>query len=256
VTAIALCDTVASALRLHRALGARQRLRLGFLVCRRSWLFEARILGPRDLLTTLTLLLRGRLRITRQAIDDPDVLAWLRRQAPDVGLHAMGIIYRKPVIDCFRRGILNPHIGLLPGYRGRSVMEWSILEGRPTGVTVFFVDEGIDTGSPIVLRREVGVVRFPDVGSAKAHLFSLDAALFAEALDLLDRPGFSPVPNDGSGRRYYVMSRLFSGVVDSILAVEATPGAASTATDPQPEGRRPGSTDASATEATWRSTLM
>jgi methionyl-tRNA formyltransferase len=130
----------------------------------------------------------------------------------------MGVIYRKPVIDCFRRGILNAHIGLLPGYRGRSVMEWSLLEGRPTGVTVFFVDEGIDTGSTIVLRREIPVDRFRDVASAKAHLFSLDADLFAEALDLLEDTGFSPLLNDRSGRRYYVMSRLFSGVVESILA--------------------------------------
>ena len=202
------------------------------------------------------LVLRGRLLITRKAIDDPGVLAWLRRSNPDVGLHAMGVIYRKPVIDCFRRGILNPHIGLLPGYRGRSVMEWSLLEGRPTGVSVFFVDEGIDTGSPIVLRREVEVARFADVRRAKAHLFSLDAALFSEALDRLDRPGFTPIPNDGSGRRYYVMSRLFSGVVDSILSSKAAPGAAAAATDPQMEGRGPGPVDASATEATWRSTLM
>jgi formyl transferase-like protein len=254
VIAIALCDTVESALRLNRILGARPGIRLGFLVCRRSWLFEARVLGPRSLLAALTLVLQGRLRITRKPIDDPRVLAWLRQKAPDVGLHAMGVIYRKPVIDCFRRGILNPHIGLLPAYRGRSVMEWSLLEGRPTGVTVFFVDEGIDTGSPIVLRKEVGVRRFPDVRSAKAHLFSLDAGLFSEALDLLGRPGFAPVPNVGSGRRYYVMSRLFTGVVDSILASKPAPGAAASAMGPQPEG--PGSTDASATEATWRSTRM
>jgi folate-dependent phosphoribosylglycinamide formyltransferase PurN len=256
VIAIALCDTVASALRLKRALGNRRGLRLGLLVCRRSWLFEARVLGPRSLPAALTLVLQGRLRITRKPIDDPGVLAWLRRQAPDIGLHAMGVIYRKPVIDCFRRGILNSHIGLLPAYRGRSVMEWSLLEGRPTGVTVFFVDEGIDTGSPIVLRKEIGVGRFPDITSAKTHLFSLDAALFAEALDLLDRPGFTPVPNDGSGRRYYVMSRLFSGVVDSILSSKVVPGAAADAMDPQSEGREPASTDASATEATWRSTRM
>jgi len=178
----------------------------------------------RSLLVAARLVLRGRLRITRRAIDDPRVLAWLRGRFPDVGLHAMGVIYRKPVIDSFRLGILNPHIGLLPGYRGRSVMEWSLLEGRPTGASVFFVDEGIDTGSRIVLRREIPVDRFPDVRSAKEHLFGRDTELFGEALALLSGPGFAPLENDGSGRRYYVMSRLFSGVVESILAGRATRG--------------------------------
>ena len=46
--------------------------------------------------------------------------------------------------------------------------------------------------------------------------------MFGAALDLLQDSGFAPLRNDGSGRRYYVMSRLFSGVVESILAGRAT----------------------------------
>src|SRR5436305_11718144 len=94
----------------------------------------------------------------------------------------MSVIYRRPAIEAFRLGILNAHIGLLPRYRGRSVMEWSLLNGDPTGVTTFFVDEGIDTGARIVLRQHVDVYDCPEVDDAKRYLFSLDGAMYAEAL--------------------------------------------------------------------------
>ncbi len=97
-------------------------------------------------------------------------------------------------------------------------MEWSILRGDRTGITTFFVDEGIDTGERIVLWKVVDVSRFTDVTSARGYLFSLDGEMFAEALAALQEPDFKPMRQTaGEGKRYYVMSRLFSGVVDRIL---------------------------------------
>ena len=61
----------------------------------------------------------------------------------DIGLHKANVIYRESSISCFRMGILNSHIGLLPKYRGRCVMEWSLLNDDPTGLSVYFIDSGI-----------------------------------------------------------------------------------------------------------------
>ncbi len=214
---LALCDSVAAALRQWRALRSSQGIDLRFLVFGTSPMYQARTTGLANLPPAAWLVATGRLRVTRWPLDHPETVAWIRHLAPDVGLHACGTIYRRPIIDCFRLGILNPHIGMLPAYRGRSVMEWSILEGHPTVVTLFFLDEGIDTGPDIVLRREVPLRGHRNARSAKEHLFSLDAGLFAEAIALLQQPGFQPLRNDGSGRRFYVMSRLFTGVVDAAL---------------------------------------
>jgi len=214
---LALCGSVAAAVRQWGVLRSSPGLDLRFLVFGTSPWYQARHTGVANLVPAARLAIAGRLRVTRHPLDQPQTLGWIRRAAPDVGLHVSGTIYRRPVIDCFRLGILNPHIGMLPSFRGRSVMEWSILEGHPTGVTVFFLDEGIDTGPDIVLRREVPLRGHRDVRSAKEHLFALDAAMFAEALALLQRPGFRPIRNDGSGRRFYVMSRLFTGAVDAAL---------------------------------------
>jgi methionyl-tRNA formyltransferase len=152
-----------------------------------------------------------------RAIDHHDSVAQLVKMNLDVGLHKSGTIYRQPTIDAFRLGILNPHIGILPEYRGRSVMEWSLLKNDRVGITVFFIDAGIDTGERVVISEEVDVSHCKTVNEAKQHLFDLDAKFFRSALTKLSDPNFAFQTNDGSGKRYYVMSKLFQGVVRDIL---------------------------------------
>jgi methionyl-tRNA formyltransferase len=165
----------------------------------------------------LGLLAGGRVHLFQHPLHHPRTLARLKRLRLDIGLHNLGAIYRDETIKAFGSGILNPHIGLLPRYRGRSVMEWSLLEGQPTGITLFFIDSGIDTGPRIVLREEVDISHCRSVESAKAYLFSLDAVFFRRGLELLRTKDFSFKLNDGSGRRYYVMSRLFQNVVEELI---------------------------------------
>jgi methionyl-tRNA formyltransferase len=160
----------------------------------------------------------GKLVILHQPPDNPASVQRLKALQCDVGLHAANVIYREATIAAFRLGILNAHIGILPGYRGRSVAEWSILQGDPTGVTLFFIDRGIDTGSRIVLREFIPSGESPNVQSLKAMLFDRDASLYRKALEALESDGFQYEHNDVSkGKRYYVMSKMITRVVDTIL---------------------------------------
>ena len=167
--------------------------------------------------TPLKLLLSGRLIFLAHALHDERSVATLRKLNLDVGLHKAGVIYRDVTIDAFRLGILNHHIGTLPAYRGRSVIEWSILQGDPVGITVFFIDTGIDTGSRILISEEVDISRCKSIAEAKQYLFDLDQVYFRKALALLLDSQPSYQLNDGSGRRYFVMSKLFQGVVEQLL---------------------------------------
>jgi len=150
-------------------------------------------------------------------LHDPKSVDTLKKLNLDVGLHKAGVIYRDVTIDAFRLGILNHHIGILPAYRGRSVLEWSILQGDPVGITVFFIDTGIDTGGRILLSEEVDISSCRSVTEAKQYLFSLDKVFFRRALALLSEGNQAFQLNDGSGRRYFVMSKLFTGVVEQLL---------------------------------------
>lgn len=168
-------------------------------------------------LKPLRLFLNRKVIILRGPLHDQASVDVLKRLKLDIGLHKAGVIYRDVTIDTFRLGILNHHIGILPAYRGRSVMEWSILQGDPVGITVFFIDGGIDTGSRILWSEEIDVSKCRSVNEAKQFLFGLDKKTFPKALRLLSEGEPSFHLNDGSGRRYFVMSRLFAGAVEQLL---------------------------------------
>lgn len=75
------------------------------------------------------------------------------------GIHwAVSYGYRhivpKQVINALNGNILNLHISLLPWNRGADPNLWSFLEDTPKGVSVHFIDAGIDTGD-LVCQSEV-----------------------------------------------------------------------------------------------------
>lgn len=165
----------------------------------------------------LQLLMTRRLIFLGQPLHSEQSVEAIKKLRLDVGLHKAGVIYRDVTINAFSLGILNHHIGVLPAYRGRSVMEWAMLQGDAVGITVFFIDAGIDTGARILLSEQVDISSCRSITEAKQYLFSLDQVFFRKALALLSdsKPTFQV--NDGSGRRYFVMSKLFEGVVERLF---------------------------------------
>ena len=61
-------------------------------------------------------------------------------------------ILKKDLLDKFANRAINLHISLLPWNRGADPNLWSILEDTPRGVTIHFLDNGIDTGDIIAQR--------------------------------------------------------------------------------------------------------
>lgn len=57
------------------------------------------------------------------------------------------------VTDHYDKRILNLHISYLPWNRGADPNFWSIIEDTPKGVTIHFVDEGLDTGDIIIQKK-------------------------------------------------------------------------------------------------------
>ncbi len=75
----------------------------------------------------------------------------LNETAPDlIAVVAYGKILPKYVIDYPKFGCVNMHVSLLPKYRGAAPMQRAIIDGeRETGVTVMYMNEGLDTGDII-----------------------------------------------------------------------------------------------------------
>jgi methionyl-tRNA formyltransferase len=62
-------------------------------------------------------------------------------------------IIKKEVLDKFPSRAINLHISYLPWNRGADPNFWSFVENTPKGVTIHFLDEGIDTGDIIAQKN-------------------------------------------------------------------------------------------------------
>ena len=90
---------------------------------------------------------RGLPVVAVRDFDHPDALAALRAFAPDVAVVACFTRRIPPAaLAVPRLGFLNLHPSLLPAYRGPQPLFWQLRDGAPTGATVHFMDEGLDTG--------------------------------------------------------------------------------------------------------------
>jgi len=80
------------------------------------------------------------------ACNSARMVATLVATRPDFILMMGGGLLSPEVIRTARHGVLNAHPGLLPYIRGVDVIRHAVLRGVPIGVTLHYIDEGIDTG--------------------------------------------------------------------------------------------------------------
>ncbi len=100
-------------------------------------------------------------------------------------------ILKKSVLDLFPRRAINLHISLLPWNRGADPNFWSFVESTPKGVTIHFLDEGVDTGD-ILVQKEVSFEGPQTLASSYSVLKREIETLFIEnwpAIRQGDMPG-------------------------------------------------------------------
>jgi len=111
-------------------------------------------------------------------------------------------ILKTDIISRFSRRIVNLHISLLPWNRGADPNLWSFLEDTPKGVSIHYIDDGIDTGD-IVAQREVHYQREDTLRTSYNRLSEGIMTLFQEIWPTL-RAGMItafPQPRGGSFHR-------------------------------------------------------
>ncbi|MEK7383603.1 MAG: methionyl-tRNA formyltransferase [Elusimicrobiota bacterium] len=127
-----------------------------------------------------------------------EIAAELAALAPDLAVVvAYGRLLRRDVLEVPKLGTMNAHFSLLPKYRGAAPVQWSLVRGeKRTGVTLFWLDEGMDTG-PIqsVLKTEVG----PDEDAAclLSRLTQLGVGLLDKTLIDIEAGSVVRAPQQG-----------------------------------------------------------
>ncbi len=134
-------------------------------------------------------------------------IAQMKQWSPDLAIFTGGNILRRKLLEVPRLGVLNAHLALLPEIRGMSSPEWSLLCGVPLGVTIHFIDSGIDTG-PILLRREfAGASDYESLEDLRNRMIAEGVELIAEAVCGLERGTISPVAQNDREKdnQFFVM---------------------------------------------------
>ena len=146
---------------------------------------------------------------TRRLRRDPAVVQQYLDLAPDLNVMAFVTdIIPESVLFAPTHKTIQYHPSLLPRHRGASAINWAIIQGETrTGLTIFWPDEGLDTG-PILLQREVAIGPDDTVGSVYFnHLFPMGVEALVESVQLV-REGRAPrIEQDHSQATYEPICR-------------------------------------------------
>lgn len=155
-------------------------------------------------------------------IREPEVLAKLKDMAPDViVVAAFGQILPKELLDIPPLGCINVHFSLLPKYRGAAPIQYAIINGeKETGITIMYMDEGIDTGD-IILQRALPIDREETAGSLFDKMAVLGGELIIEALQQLGEGKAVRTPQNHKEATYYKMIHKEMGKLDFSKSAES-----------------------------------
>ncbi len=104
----------------------------------------------------------------------------------------------KAVWQMPKLGTFNLHASLLPQYRGAAPINWAIINKEvKTGVTTFFIDEKIDTGS-IIANKEAIIEKAETAETLHDKLMQKGSELVLETLDLIEKGKANPKPQPQS----------------------------------------------------------
>jgi methionyl-tRNA formyltransferase len=134
----------------------------------------------------------------------PEVREEFLSLKPDLAILAfVSFIVPQQVFSVPRLGSICFHPSLLPKYRGASAINWALIKGETvTGLSLFWVDPGIDTG-PVLLQKEVKVDRDDTTGSLYFNkIFPLGIEAIGEAVDLINKGNPPRIVQDESKATY------------------------------------------------------
>ena len=132
-------------------------------------------------------------------IKDRHAIEEIRALGPDaIVVMAYGQILPRGVLEIPKITCLNLHASLLPRWRGAAPVQAAIAAGdRSTGITVMYMDEGLDTGDTL-LQRIINILPSDTGGALHDRLAGVAPETLLESLDLLAKGKAPRTPQDNS----------------------------------------------------------
>ncbi|MFW5425819.1 MAG: methionyl-tRNA formyltransferase [Methylophagaceae bacterium] len=158
-----------------------------------------------------------------QNINDQASQDFIKQLKPDLIISAyFSQILKKDIISLPKKGILNIHPGWLPSYKGAMAYFWVLKNGSDRGgVTVHWIDEGIDTGDVLARRSfplkanttQETVLMITAVIGASLIRRIVRKIIKGEALPALtiekEKDMYYPMPGEKDFENYFEKRRFF-----------------------------------------------
>ena len=127
----------------------------------------------------------------------------LKSYSPDLLISIAGNqIFKRPIIDLAPKGCINLHTALLPKYRGLLPTFWVMKnKEKETGVSIFFVDEGIDSG-PIIVQKKVTIGNISQEELIR-HTKKIGMDGIIEAIEKIDSGDYTLLENPDEQMSYF-----------------------------------------------------
>jgi methionyl-tRNA formyltransferase len=126
------------------------------------------------------------------SLKDPVFIDELKKLEPDLSIVVAFRMLPEVIWRIPKSGTINLHASLLPNYRGAAPINHAIINGETvTGVTTFFIDEKIDTGS-ILLREEVPIFAYDNAGDLHDRLKLNGARLVIKTIEGIANDNLKP----------------------------------------------------------------
>jgi len=129
-------------------------------------------------------------------LQEDSVLQQIRKVRADIAVSVMfGYILRQSFLEIFPAGCINLHPSFLPFNRGAYPNVWTIVDRTPGGVTLHYVDPGIDTGD-IIAQEEVPVFATDTGKSLYERLMHAGFDLFVREWPIIRKQTVQRRPQD------------------------------------------------------------
>ncbi len=153
---------------------------------------------------------------------EPGFLEALSELAPDlIVVAAYGRILPPEVLSLPRLGCYNVHASLLPAYRGASPIQWAIIRGETrTGITIFRMDEGMDTGD-VLASEALEIEPGETAGALSERLARLAVRILTPALREVVSGRARLLPQEETGAGYAPLLKKSDGKIDWSLPAES-----------------------------------
>jgi len=140
---------------------------------------------------------------TPKTLRDGSFISVLDEHKPDITVVvAYGKILPAEVLFHPRYGSINVHVSLLPKYRGAAPMQRAIMNGdEETGVTIMYMDEGLDTGD-IISSRAFPIGKKDNFETIHDKSAKIGSELMLEVLDAIENGSVTRTKQDESLATY------------------------------------------------------